>query len=105
VRLDEFAVRVGEPNLPFENGAFGCYFSFLVPTVPVEMPSSTLRVVPRGSPRDAERPGRHSHAERGHECGWAWMTLLTPKSPFESGAFGCYFSSFAPAQRIWVERW
>ncbi len=41
----------------------------LVPTLGVAMPSSTLRVV-RGAGadgEDAERPGRHSHAERGNE--------------------------------------
>ena len=38
----------------------------LVPTLGVGMPSSTLRVV-RARQRAAERPGRHSHAERGNE--------------------------------------
>ena len=35
----------------------------------VGMPSSTLRVVFEfdPAPGDAERPGRHSHAERGNE--------------------------------------
>src|SRR5262249_32134487 len=42
-----------------------CSIEFLVPTLCVGMPSSTLRVVFR--PRAAERPGRHSHAERGNE--------------------------------------
>src|SRR5262249_44698397 len=41
----------------------------LVPTLRVGIPSSTLRVGPPAQrpPGDAERPGRHSHAERGNE--------------------------------------
>src|SRR5438105_2185021 len=37
--------------------------------VRVGMPSSTLRVGPaaRRTPGDAERPGRHSHGDRGNE--------------------------------------
>src|SRR5438270_227746 len=31
------------------------------------LPSATLRVVGRGRHRDAERPKRHSHAERGNQ--------------------------------------
>src|SRR4051794_15046571 len=39
------------------------------------MPSATLRVVrPRRTPEDAERPGRHSHAERGNELTHSWKT-------------------------------
>jgi hypothetical protein len=40
----------------------------LVPTLRVGMPSSTLRVGLFPGPEEAaERPGRHSHAERGNE--------------------------------------
>jgi hypothetical protein len=61
----------------------------LVPTLRVGMPSRTLRV-PNGAARgdtDAERRGRHSHAERGNELGsglsrtifvLALLTLTTP---------------------------
>src|SRR4051794_20234265 len=41
--------------------------SSLVPTVPVGMPSWTLRVRMAADPDDAERRRRHSHAEHGNE--------------------------------------
>jgi hypothetical protein len=41
--------------------------SRLVPTVSVGMQSSTLCVAKPSTQADAERPGRHSHAERGNE--------------------------------------
>ncbi|QHD10185.1 hypothetical protein PspR76_29170 [Pseudomonas sp. R76] len=37
----------------------------IVPTLRVGMPIVTLRVTPLGA--DAERPGLHSHAERGND--------------------------------------
>ncbi len=45
---------------------------YLVPTLRVGMPSARLRLVfglGRALRRDAERQGRHSHAERGNEGG------------------------------------
>jgi hypothetical protein len=39
-----------------------------VPRSSVGMPSPTLYVVWLAKDADAERPGRHSHAERGNEC-------------------------------------
>jgi hypothetical protein len=83
----------------------------LVPKVPVGMPSSTLRVVSRGRGRiervdpsvhesavvrsvtcdqlselgsedDAERRGRHSHAERGNESGCKSLTCCLDRAFF-----------------------
>ncbi|MCF5263043.1 hypothetical protein GIW27_28020, partial [Pseudomonas sp. PA-5-4A] len=39
----------------------------IVPTLCVGMHPVTLRVTLRHLRRDAERPGRHSHAERGND--------------------------------------
>ena len=53
----------------------------LVPTLRVGMPSATLGVAAFASapPGDAERPGRHSHAERGNEGKTATTSLLYVK--------------------------
>ncbi len=52
--------------------------SVLVPTVPVGMPSSTLRVFVQRWTR--ERPRRHSHAERGNEM-ISWRRLASRQWP------------------------
>ena len=63
----------GRGKTPDQNGDFSLNATAsppsLVPTLRVGMPSSTLRAVraARRNAGDAERPGMHSHAERGNE--------------------------------------
>jgi hypothetical protein len=47
----------------------------IVPTLRVGMPQGTLRVPAPG--RDAERPGLHSHAERGNDRGQKFTVCLS----------------------------
>ncbi|PAM82065.1 hypothetical protein CES87_20800 [Pseudomonas sp. ERMR1:02] len=51
--------------LTWSTGRSSCYSRSIVPTLCVGMPQGTLRVP--ALERDAERPGLHSHAERGND--------------------------------------
>jgi hypothetical protein len=72
----------------------------LVPTLCVGMHSPTLRVVFSPQNADAERPGRHSHAERGNER----LASFRPQGMRHARRYSLPVASFGEARRAFLAR-